>query len=170
MLSHLLRHCGTALALALFLAAPAQAVDLHRYWDTNCSECHGHSADFARRFLTVKDGRLQGRHHVDDLRRFLGNHYLSADLLTPIHDMLLAQRQTARLFQTKCGQCHDTAAAFTRQFLVEREGALYGRQTQRPVADYLRQHGKLSPAEQTRMLAALSRVLREVGGTGIQNR
>ena len=37
----------------------AVARDLHEYWDRNCGNCHGHAASFARRFLTVKDGKLR---------------------------------------------------------------------------------------------------------------
>jgi hypothetical protein len=59
--------------IAAVLTVPAQAatgVDLHRMWDDRCFECHGHAAEFARRSLSVFDGQLQGRHHVDDLSRF----------------------------------------------------------------------------------------------------
>lgn len=150
--------------LAAALAPAARALDVHRYWDTTCGECHGHSADFARRFLSVKDGELQGRHHVTDLRKFLANHYTSADLAEPVYRMLLAQRQTAPLFRSKCGGCHRTASEFAREFLVMRDGVLVGRETQQPVAEFLKGHGRLSPADQKVMLGVLTRVEREVRG------
>lgn len=151
---------------AAALAPVAHALDVHRYWDTTCGECHGHSADFARRFLSVKDGDLQGRHHVTDLRKFLANHYASADMTEPVYRMLLAQRQTAPLFRSKCGGCHRTAAEFAREFLEMRDGVLVGRETGKPVAEFLKGHGRLSPADQKVMLGVLTRVEGEVrGGT-----
>ncbi len=143
-------------------AAPAASFDLHRFWDLNCGSCHGHSADFARKFLSVKDGALQGRHHVDDLRAFLGNHYLSAWLVDPVYRMLLNQRETGPLFRVKCAGCHGTAAELVRRSVELRAGVLTGLETDRPVADYLKRHGKLSPEEQEAMLKTLTRVEAEV--------
>lgn len=146
----------------LVFAAPARGFDLHRFWDLTCGSCHGHSAEFARRFLSVKDGRLQGRHHVDDLRTFLGNHYLPPGLVEPVYNMLLSQRETGPLFRAKCAGCHKTAAELVRESIELRGGVLTGRETQRPVAEYLQRHGKLTPSEQAAMVAVLARIESEV--------
>lgn len=56
-----MKKLGALMVLLVFASlsssAPAE-VDLHDYWDQRCSYCHGHSGEFARRFL-----------HVDNLRR-----------------------------------------------------------------------------------------------------
>lgn len=146
----------------LAFVVPARGFDLNRFWDLTCGSCHGHSADFARKFLSVKDGALQGRHHVDDLRTFMSNHYLAPGLVDPVYDMLLSQRQTGPLFRAKCAGCHKTAAELVRQSIELREGMLFGRETERPVAEYLQRHGKLTPAEQAAMVGVLGRIEREV--------
>jgi hypothetical protein len=158
----------TALAIVLAILASmttdATAADLHRFWDQTCAECHGHSADFSRRFLTVEDGRLTGRHHKDDLLRFLGNHHLPPDLVVPVHDMLLAQASTDPRFRDKCGGCHETAAGLARSSLAIQDGVLYGKETARPVAEFLKRHGRLQPGEIPFFVDLLTRVEREVHG------
>ena len=52
--------------------------DLHWLWDNRCAECHGHSAEFSRKFLRVTDGQLQGSHHTRNLKLFMRNHYAPA--------------------------------------------------------------------------------------------
>jgi hypothetical protein len=153
------------LAFSLSLAAPARAAaDLHDFWDRNCGECHGHAGDFARRFLTVEDGRLQGRHHRDNLPVFLRNHYLPQDLVLPVHDMLLAQAGTEPRFRDTCGHCHDSAADLARDYLTVRDDILQSRETGRSVADFLPRHArlKLSPDDTAFFVDLLTRVEREV--------
>jgi mono/diheme cytochrome c family protein len=151
------------LAAAPLLAAAAER-DLHDYWDTRCRECHGDAGAFARRSLHVEQGRLAGTHHrAAELPRFLRNHYLNDELVAPVTAMLLAQAGTAPLFKERCGGCHATAAAFARKSLVMQGGELYGRVTRQPVAQYLRGHGGLAPAEIAPMVSTLRRVLGEVG-------
>jgi hypothetical protein len=136
-----------AFALASAAAGEVAEVDLHGYWDKNCANCHGHAAAFARRFLTVKDDRLQGRHHVDNLKVFLGNHYLRRDLITPVTEMLKAQVTTAPRFRDECGRCHGTAAALARESLTLRDGVLVSRKNGRPTAEFLSGHARIKPAD-----------------------
>lgn len=153
-------------ALALLASTTGSpAVDLHHFWDQACSECHGHSAEFARRFLTVENGRLLGRHHRDDLLRFLGSHHLPPTLVVPVYDMLLAQASTEPRFRDRCGNCHETAAGLARTSLVVKEGVLYGRATDRPVAEFLKRHAGLQPDNVPFFVDLLTRVEREVHGT-----
>ena len=147
---------------AVAAAAWAAPIDLHDYWDQRCSTCHGHSAEFARRWLTVEQGRLQGNHHRDDLARFLRNHYLADDLVVPVMQMLAAQADQGSVFRDRCARCHGTAAEFARRSLEWRDGALYGRSGGKTVGDALKSHGGLSPAENAQMLDTLTRVRREV--------
>lgn len=67
----------TEIAFAGLLGSfSAHSVDLHAFWDDRCHECHGHAGAFARTFMNVEAGQLVGRHHKDDLKRFLGQHYM----------------------------------------------------------------------------------------------
>lgn len=159
-----------ALVSALFLsliaagAGGAPTLDLHAYWDDRCSGCHGHAAAFARSTLQVRDGRLAGRHHRDDLAGFLRGHYLNDELVAPVSAMLLAQLTTPPLFSRKCGACHGTAADFVRGSLDLRDDQLVGRRNGLPLADFLRRHGNLAPPEVPAMVDALRRVRRETSG------
>ncbi|RVT53916.1 hypothetical protein [Rubrivivax albus] len=151
---------------ALLVAAPepAAAIDLHAYWDDRCQSCHGDAGPFARRTLVLRDGRLVGRHHVDDLATFLRSHVLADDLVTPVTAMLAAQVATPPRYAEHCRSCHGAAAAFVRGSLVDRDGVLVARASGRPVADVLTRHGGLAPADQAVVVQTLARVRREVGG------
>lgn len=153
-----------ASAVLLSLTMDATAVDLHHFWDQTCAECHGHSAEFSRRFLTVRDGKLTGRRHKDELLGFLSNHHLPLELVIPVHDMLLAQASTGPQFKDRCGSCHDTAAALARDSLLIRDDKLYGKGTGRPVAEFLIGHGRLKADEIPFFVDLLTRVEREVHG------
>jgi hypothetical protein len=154
------------LAMAIAMAARVQtsiALDLHEYWDKNCGNCHGHAAAFARRFLTVKDGKLRGRHHVDNLETFLANHYLPRDLLTPVTKMLAAQVSSQPRFRNECGRCHANAAALARETLAFRDGVLVSRTSGRPTAEFLAGHARIKSADVPFYVDVLTRVAKEVG-------
>lgn len=156
------------LVLTIVLAAAgagnAAAVDLHEYWDRNCASCHGHAAAFARRFLTVKDGKLRGRHHVDNLEVFLGNHYLARDLIAPVTAMLAAQVMTEPRFRHACGRCHASAATLARESLSLRDGVLVNRASGRLTAEFLSGHASIKPEDVPVFVDVLTRVMNEVGG------
>jgi hypothetical protein len=144
------------------LVAGADGRDLHRLWDDRCADCHGHSGDFARKFLSVSNGDLQGRHHVDDLRRFMKNHYPSNNEVDAIYDMLLAQANTPPRFKEECTRCHETAASLVRDTLQLRDDALVSRETGRPVREFLDHHRKLKQDDVEFFVALLTRVAKEV--------
>lgn len=159
-----------ALLIAMLVLVVARAAagpdgrDLHAYWDGRCKDCHGDSGAFARSTLRVEQGRLLGRHHGADLPTFLRNHYLTDELVAPVTAMLTAQATTSPQFKEHCAGCHGTAAEFARKSLVLQGGVLIGQASRKPVADYLRSHGGLPPAEIPAMVKTLQRVLGEVGG------
>lgn len=155
-----------ALAWAAALPAAAQdsARDLHAYWHDRCHACHADAGAFARSTLQVVNGKLQGRHHRDDLPKFLSQHYAAHELVQPLIAMLAAQVATAPRFMEQCSGCHGRAADFARQSLVREQGVLKGRQSGRPVAATLRGHGDLAPGEVSAMVSALERVHAEVAG------
>jgi hypothetical protein len=154
-----------AIALALSFAKPASALDLHAYWDGRCNDCHGHAGEFARRFLTVQDGKLQGRHHVDNLAQFLSNHYLAEDLVEPVSKMLAAQVASQPRFKEQCGRCHENGAALARESLMMKDGVLVSRQTGRPIATFLRSHARTRVEDVPFFVDVLARVLAETGGS-----
>lgn len=154
--------------IALLAAAGAAATgepvrDLHAYWHDRCLPCHAEAGALARSTLAVVDGKLVGRHHRDQLDGFLRPHYLTDELVAPVMAMLAAQAATAPRFKEQCGNCHGTAADFSRKSLVVEQGVLKGRKSGQPVSDYLARHGGLAPAEVSPMVKTLERVLGEVG-------
>lgn len=154
--------------LLLFLAvlfSPAHAttgLDLHKLWHNHCYDCHGHAGDFARAFLSVSDGELQGRHHVDGLRMFLSHHYLVESEVGPVYEMLLAQANTPPRFQDECSLCHHTAAEFVRNSLDLRDGTLYSRKDGTPTRHFLEGHRKLNSEDVEFFIEQLTRVAREI--------
>lgn len=164
-----MKKLGALIILLVFASLSSSApdeFDLHDYWDQRCSYCHGHSSEFARRFLRVDKGRLLGVHHRDDLDAFLRNHYLSEQLVAPVRAMLMAQLATTPLFGEKCASCHGTAAAFARKSLGVVNGVLVGTASARKVVDYLASHGRLEPHEVPIMVDNLHRVRNEVTSPG----
>lgn len=164
-----MKKLGALIVLLVFASLSSSApdeVDLHDYWDQRCSYCHGHSSEFARRFLHVDKGRLRGVHHRDDLDAFLRNHYLSEQMVAPVRAMLMAQLATTPLFGEKCAACHGTAAAFARKSLRVVNGVLVGTASARKVVDYLASHGRLEPHEVPITVENLHRVRNEVTSPG----
>lgn len=149
--------------VVLGVAPRADAFDLHTYWDGRCSDCHGHAGAFARQFLSVRNGKLQGRHHVENLSLFLSNHYVSSDLVEPVTAMLLAQITTPPRFQEECGRCHQSAASLARESLMLKDGALTLRKTGNPVAVFLRGHARTRPEDVSFFVDVLTRVTIETG-------
>jgi len=142
----------------------AAATDLHWLWDDRCAECHGHSADFARGFLSITDNRLVGRHQLRDLRLFLGNHYTPKRNVDAIYDMLQAQLQTAPRYREECSACHDTAAEFMREAMLLQSGVLLSRATRQPIDELMQSHRRLDPQSIEFFLRLLRRVANEVYG------
>ena len=73
-----------------------------------------------------------------------------------------AQAANPPLFNSKCSGCHDTAAEFARKSLEIKNGVLTGRTSGKPVSEYLKKHGKVTPEEAASLVQTLPRVLGEV--------
>ena len=142
----------------------AMATDIHWLWDDRCAECHGHSAEFSRKFLRISENRLQGRHDLRDLRLFLGNHYTPRNDVNAVYDMLLAQLKTPPRFRDECSACHNTAAAFIRASIVLHDGVLVGRATNQPINEFMQSHRGLEPDDIEFFVKLLNRVAAEVNG------
>lgn len=150
---------------AINLLIPVSAspeLDIHWLWDDRCASCHGHSAEFARKFLGVSDGKLQGRHHVGDLHLFLNNHYLAGQSVDDVYAMLLAQVTNQARFKKECSGCHQNAASFVRETL-QREGAILKiRKSDESVEGFLKNHRGLSEEDIDFYTALLTRIAKEV--------
>jgi len=140
----------------------ASGIDLHWQWDNQCAECHGHSSDFTEKFLRVTDGRLQGVHHVHDLRRFMHNHYTSSNEVDAVYEMLLAQAVTEPRFKQECSTCHGRASEFVRQSVVLQDGVLMSREAAQSIENYLQRHRHLQPDDVAFFMRLLNRVANEV--------
>lgn len=142
----------------------AAATDIHWLWDDRCAECHGHSAEFARKFLAISDDQLQGRHHEQGLRLFLRNHYTPADNVDAIYQMLLAQVKTPPRYSAECSACHGGAASFIRGAMVLQEGALLSRSSKQSISNFMQSHRGLEPEDIEFYVKLLNRVAAEVYG------
>ena len=136
--------------------------DLHRLWDSNCVTCHGHSAEFSRKFLRVSEGKLNGPLYGNNLRLFLYNHYLAGKEVDAIYNMLLAQTSTQPRFQQECSACHGTAAEFVRESLILRDGELFSRKLQSSSRSFLDSHRKLNAEDVDFFVKQLARVAHEI--------
>ena len=140
-----------------------ERTDLHALWDDRCTECHGHSADFVRRFLQISNGRLQGRHHVDNLQLFISRHYGTPAQAAAIYAMLQAQVATPPLFRQQCSRCHDSAASLVRSTAILRDGVLLSRHSGQPMQQFLSKHRNLGAQEVDFYHRLLTRVATETG-------
>ena len=157
---------GAIFIAALLMMTSAGAAspdpDLHWLWHDRCAACHGHAADFARNSLHTPDGQLHGRHHEDDLRLFLHNHYLSGHEVDAVYDMLLAQVQTQARFKDECAECHGIASEFIRDSLEFRDGVLYGRDSGNRISDFLTSHRDMTEEDVEYFISLLERIAREI--------
>jgi len=160
----ILRIAGVILITLLLFTGKVlpSGVDLHWLWDNQCAECHGHSAEFAQKFLSVSNGQLQGRHHVQGLRVFMRSHYTSNFEVEAVHEMLLAQAMTESRFKQECSQCHGSAAALVRQSVLLRDEVLLSRGSGQPIRIFLQQHRKLDANDVDFYMNLLNRVAGEV--------
>ena len=155
MLTRILRIGTLALALA---PATAPAVDARSIWDNRCEYCHGDPAEFSGKYLWNVGGRLQGQHHIDDLHLFMRRHYLPEYMIEPVNAMLLADANSPLRFDTECGECHGSAAAFVEKSLWIRGDGITGMETGRELDEFLPTHRNLNPEDVEFYLKLLIRV------------
>ena len=146
----------------LFAQVEARGLDLHALWDDRCAECHGHSAEFARKYLTITGGLLQGRHHKLDLHKFLEHHYPPAGEVDSIYQMLLAQTNTPPRFSSECANCHKNAADFLRNSMVLKDGELTIRKSGASLQQFMQSHRNLSQDDIEFYMGLFTRLAREI--------
>ena len=160
-----MRTLGLSLGiLLLFLpgAGDARDLDLHALWDNRCAECHGHSAEFARKYLKIADGLLQGQHHIKDLRLFLENHYSPKKQVDAIYQMLLAQTATPPRFRDECRSCHGKASEFLRSSIVLKDDKLILRESGVSMEHFMQRHRGLTQEDIQFYMALFNRLAREI--------
>ena len=151
----------TLLMLAVLLPGDGLAV-ARDAWDNRCEECHGDPDKFAAKYLWIIEGKLQGRHHVDDLRLFLSNHYSPEHLLEPTLEMLSEKASTLARFTEECSECHGTPESFVRKSLVTQGRDLTGVMSSTAVDEYLKSHQQLSAEDAeffTRLLQRVTKIV-----------
>ncbi len=158
---------GIALILtivALMLPHPgwSRGIDLHALWDDRCAECHGHSGEFARKYLQITGGLLQGRHHVLDLHRFLQHHYPPDGQVDAIYQMLLAQTSAPPRFSEECSTCHRTAGEFLRASIDLNDGELIIRKSGASVRQFMQNHRNLTHDDIRFYMALFTRLSGEI--------
>ena len=148
--------------LTFFFQHGAAARSALAEWDNRCEECHGEADEFARKFLWAVDGQLQGRHHVDNLRLFMRNHYIPKHKIDEIHKMLLEQANNPARFETECNSCHSSAEQFIRKSIVIKAGELTGLESGVSVREFLQTHRGLQQVDVDFYTRLLTRVLNDI--------
>jgi len=132
----------TILLLAL-IPIEAGSRDAPAIWDSRCEECHGDSAIFASKYLWDIEGQLQGRHHIDNLNLFIGNHYIPDHEIETMRNMLLAQANSSMRFKAECGGCHGEVREFVEKSIWVGGSEVTGLETGMDVIEFLPTHQEL---------------------------
>ena len=145
------------------LAGAAAARDIRASWDNRCEECHGDVDTFAGKYLWAVDGQLQGRHHVDNIRLFLGRHYTPKHELGATYDLLLSQANDPIRFSNECGECHGDAEQFVRQSIIGKDDDMKGVASGEIVRKFLESHQALQPGDVDFYIRLFLRVKDQIG-------
>jgi len=124
--------------------APADPVKASAAWNSRCEECHGEADKFAHKYLWAIDGKLQGRHHVYDLRLFLGNHFLPDHLIDKLSAMLMKYANTPQRFTDECSGCHGKVEDFASKSVAFKWGKVRGVKSGTAVSEFLPGHEGLN--------------------------
>ena len=120
-----------------------------------------HAGDFVSEKLIVTEnglvGKSSGRPVIDYLEA--GHGKLSDKEIDVLIEQFEFIQGTGRLFKEKCIICHDNAVKFARLKLILRDDILTGRYTDRDVAEFLLNHGRLDASEAKKMVEVLTRQL-----------
>jgi hypothetical protein len=158
----------TALSLSLALLllfcvhTGASARDAYASWDNRCEECHGDADAFASKYLWVVGGKLQGRHHVDDLQLFMHNHYIPAHEVEKITEMLQAQANNMDRYVDECSSCHNGAEEFVRTSINTWGDEPSGVESGIPISEYLQSHQGLTKPGAEFFTGLIARVVSQI--------
>ena len=138
-----------AILMLTLIPIEAGSRDGPAIWDSRCEECHGDPAVFSSKNLWDIDGQLQGRHHINNLDLFMGNHYIPDHEIEAIRIMLLSQANSPVRFATECSGCHGDVKEFIEKSLWVRQGGITGMESGMDLIDFLPTHQELQPADVT---------------------
>jgi len=149
-----------AASLSAPLVGHAAGADFHALFETRCLRCHGHAGDFAREHLKLEKGTVLGR-DGRDIEQFLERHAggLSAEEAALFVSVFAQQVASGGFYKDHCEICHDSARELARLRLIIRDDRLVGRYTDRDIASFLTQHGRMNEAEAAAMTKALTAIL-----------
>jgi hypothetical protein len=142
----------------LLMPLKAEARDAVAIWDSRCEECHGDNKRFARKYLWVIDGELQGQHHVDNLSLFMRQHYIPKHEIEVIRNMLLDEANSPLRFKDECGSCHGDVAEFVEKSIWVRGNEVTGLESGKDISEFLPDHRELPPEDVSFYLRLFARV------------
>lgn len=151
--------CVLAVLAQCGMDATAGTLDPHRIYEQRCAGCHGpHAGDFVSENLDAVGDRLYGRKTGREVRAFLnsGHGGVRQGEIDALAGLFEGIRRSGRLFRQKCLICHDRAVILARRELVIRNGRLVGEYTDRDIAHFLLDHGRLDGDEVARMVEMLN--------------
>jgi mono/diheme cytochrome c family protein len=137
-----------ALFIAMFLstsAGHAQTGEWPGLYFERCGKCHGNADAILDKHIEPGDGKLFSRRSRQDLRIVLGNHFTPLDRseVEAIYMEVLRVAQGSGRFKQQCAICHISAEQLAREYLVLRDGELFGRYSGRSIERFLTGHGRL---------------------------
>ena len=156
---------GLAMLLISSFPGYADVNDGYATWDDRCEECHGDADEFARKYMWLIDGQLQGRHHIDDLHLFLAKHYIPAYRIDAVSEMLQANANTLVRFGDECGSCHGSPQEFVHKSIASRISGLAGVESGLPVEEFLPTHQGMSEADAEFYTRLIIRVSEQITGS-----
>ncbi len=142
-------------------------IDPHAVYEENCAGCHeGHAGEFAFSNLELKDGNVAGIKSGTKLSTYLsrGHGRLEVPEQAALEQHLATIVLSGQTYRVKCMGCHDRAIELARGRLVVKDGVLIGRYSQRDIAGFLEDHGRLTEDEVAPLVSTLTRLR-----NGIQN-
>lgn len=129
--------------MSVFLGAlslDVASIDGVAIWNNKCEECHGDPANFSTKYLWNIDGQLQGQHHVDDLDRYLRQHYVPGYAFDSIRSMLLQRANSPDRFNSECAECHGELDGFVDKSIWVRGNQVTGMDSGRDMREFLPTH------------------------------
>ena len=145
------------------VGAVAEADDPHELYEQKCGTCHeSHGGEFVGKHLMRFESRVVGRQTGKELRSFLerGHGKLSSEEVDAMVLHLTSILDRGALYREKCLLCHDRAVLLARRRLIFQDGELIGRYSDRDMAEFLQNHGRLEKAEIDVILQMLKSQLR----------
>jgi len=155
-----------AVTTMAFSPSRAQTIDPHAIYEQKCGGCHGsHAGEFVGGQLRqAGDAVIVSRNRRDLMAMLAAGHgRLNAAEIGALIAHFTAILRSDGLFREKCKICHGAAVALARLELELSDGRLVGRYTDRDIATFLENHGRLETAE---IVTIVEMFVRQLGTRG----